>query len=50
MSTLLANLCLDGLESCMYKNIHEKRSHKINVIRYADDFIRYYTDLPLLQK
>jgi len=39
ISPLLANLCLDGLESCMYKNIHEKRSHKINVIRYADDFI-----------
>ena len=39
ISPLLANLCLDGLESCLYKNIHEKRTHKINVIRYADDFI-----------
>ncbi|MCK5355482.1 MAG: group II intron reverse transcriptase/maturase, partial [Methyloprofundus sp.] len=38
-SPLLANLCLDGLESCVYKNITEKRRHKINVIRYADDFI-----------
>ena len=39
ISPLLANLCMDGLESCMYKNLHEKRTHKINVIRYADDFI-----------
>ena len=38
-SPLLANLCLDGLEACVAENISEKRKHKINVIRYADDFI-----------
>ena len=39
ISPLLANLCLDGLEACVIKNQTEKRQHKINVIRYADDFI-----------
>jgi len=39
ISPLLANLCLDGLETCMYKHVYEKKTHKINVIRYADDFI-----------
>ena len=38
-SPLLANLCLDGLEACVAKNVTEKRRRKINVIRYADDFI-----------
>jgi RNA-directed DNA polymerase len=38
-SPLLANLCLDGLEDWVVKNTAEKRKHKINVIRYADDFI-----------
>ena len=36
-SPILANLCLDGLEACIAKNISEKRRHKFNVIRYADD-------------
>ena len=39
ISPLLANLCLDGLEECIAKNVTEKRRHKMNVIRYADDFI-----------
>ena len=38
-SPLLANLCLDGLEACVGMNKTEKRKHKVNVIRYADDFI-----------
>ncbi len=38
-SPLLANLCLDGLEDCVVKNLTERRKHKINVIRYADDFV-----------
>ena len=38
-SPLLANLCLDGLEACVGMNKTEKRKHKVNVIRYADDYI-----------
>jgi RNA-directed DNA polymerase len=38
-SPLLANLCLDGLEACVTEKEWERRRHKINVIRYADDFI-----------
>ncbi|ESQ13255.1 MAG: hypothetical protein N838_34150, partial [Thiohalocapsa sp. PB-PSB1] len=38
-SPLLANMCLDGLEACVVNNITEKRQHKVNVVRYADDFI-----------
>ena len=38
-SPLLANLCLDGLKACVGMNKTEKRKHKVNVIRYADDFI-----------
>jgi RNA-directed DNA polymerase len=30
---------LDGLEACVAETITEKRRHKINVVRYADDFI-----------
>jgi len=39
ISPILANLCLDGLASCIAKNSSEKQRHKLNVIRYADDFI-----------
>jgi RNA-directed DNA polymerase len=39
ISPLLANLCLDGLEACVVTDEKEKRKYKINVIRYADDFI-----------
>ena len=39
ISPLLANLCLDGLEACIAKNVTERHRHKLNVIRYADDFI-----------
>ena len=36
-SPLLANMCLDGLEACVVNNRTEKRQHKVNVVRYADD-------------
>ena len=39
ISPILANLCLDGLEACIAKNVSEKRRYKLNVIRYADDFV-----------
>jgi len=38
-SPLLTNMCLDGLESCIIKNMAEKGRHKIHVIRYADDCV-----------
>lgn len=39
ISPILANLCLDGLETCVIKNERERRRYKVNVIRYADDFV-----------
>jgi RNA-directed DNA polymerase len=38
-SPLLANLCLDGLEACVVGNRTEQRRYKVNVVRFADDFI-----------
>ena len=37
-SPTLANMALDGLENAV-KNMPNKRKHKVNYIRYADDFI-----------
>jgi RNA-directed DNA polymerase len=39
ISPILANLCLDGLEACIANTRRERRKHKLNVVRYADDFV-----------
>ena len=38
ISPLLCNMTLDGLQACVIKGRNKKR-RKLNVIRYADDFI-----------
>jgi RNA-directed DNA polymerase len=42
-SPVLANMTLDGLEAAVYASvgptIHTRRKFKLNVIRYADDFV-----------
>lgn len=39
ISPILANMCLDGLEAAIIHSTYEKRHYKLNVVRYADDFI-----------
>lgn len=39
ISPILANRCLDGLEACIANTGRERRKHKLNVIRYADDCV-----------
>jgi len=39
ISPILANMALDGLERNLKDKIHRKPSLKVNVVRYADDFI-----------
>ena len=39
ISPTLANLTLDGLEALLRKHFGKRNSNKVNVIRYADDFI-----------
>jgi RNA-directed DNA polymerase len=43
ISPVIANMALDGLEAAVYASvgptIHARRKFKINVVRYADDFV-----------
>ena len=43
ISPVIANMALDGLEAAVYASvgptIHARRTFKINVVRYADDFV-----------
>jgi RNA-directed DNA polymerase len=43
ISPVIANMALDGLEAAVYASvgptIHARRQSKINVVRYADDFV-----------
>jgi len=43
ISPVIANMALDGLEAAVYASvgptIHARRQFKINVVRYADDFV-----------
>jgi len=39
ISPTLANLTLDGLERLLQKHFGRRNSNKVNLIRYADDFI-----------
>lgn len=43
ISPVMANMALDGLEAAVYASvgptIHARRKFKINVVRYADDFV-----------
>jgi RNA-directed DNA polymerase len=39
ISPVLANMTLDGLERELNKRFHKKPSPKVNLVRYADDFI-----------
>ncbi|MGG5964660.1 group II intron reverse transcriptase/maturase [Salmonella enterica] len=39
ISPILANMTLDGLEKMLRKSFPKNRSHKVNFVRYADDFI-----------
>jgi len=43
ISPVIANMALDGLEAAIYASVgptlHARRKFKINVVRYADDFV-----------
>ena len=39
ISPTLANLCLDGLEARLKQQFGKRNSNKVNLVRYADDFI-----------
>ena len=39
ISPVLSNMVLDGLEAVILHNSNFKRQHKLNFVRYADDFI-----------
>jgi RNA-directed DNA polymerase len=39
ISPVLANLTLDGMENYIYKACGSRERHKINFVRYADDFV-----------
>ena len=39
VSPALANLALDGLEGLLRQHFPQRRRHKVNLVRYADDFI-----------
>lgn len=43
ISPVIANMALDGLEAAVYASVgptaHSRRKFKINVVRYADDFV-----------
>jgi len=39
ISPVLANMALDGLETLLRKTFPPHRGHKINLVRYADDFV-----------
>ena len=43
ISPVVANMALDGLEAAVFASvgptIHARRQFKINVVRYADDFV-----------
>ena len=39
ISPTLANLALDGLETLLRKHYGKRNSNKVNLVRYADDFI-----------
>ena len=52
---MLANMTLDGLESALLtefgkKNSEPARIHKVNLVRYADDFIITGASQELLEK
>lgn len=49
-SPLLANMALDGLERAVRLSVPKRRGPKINVIRYADDFIITGASKELLEK
>jgi len=55
ISPVLANMTLDGLESALLtefgkKNSEPARIHKVNLVRYADDFIITGASQELLEK
>ncbi|MBJ7610548.1 MAG: group II intron reverse transcriptase/maturase [Candidatus Dormibacteraeota bacterium] len=39
VSPVLANLALDGLTGLLHQQFPRRRGHKVNLVRYADDFI-----------
>jgi RNA-directed DNA polymerase len=45
ISPVLANLALDGLQSeltALFRTVRDARAAKVNLVRYADDFINYW--------
>lgn len=50
ISPVLSNMVLDGLEEVVTHSQIFKRTHKINFIRYADDFIVSASSKEILQK
>jgi RNA-directed DNA polymerase len=39
ISPALANMTLDGLEAALHQHVRHLRSAKVNLVRYADDFV-----------
>lgn len=42
ISPVLANLALNGLDNALtsaFKNVSQRAAHKVNLVRYADDFV-----------
>lgn len=50
ISPVLANLTLDGMENFIYKACGSRVKHKINFVRYADDFIISANDKTILEE
>src|SRR5215472_14182970 len=50
ISPTLANLALDGLEALLKEHFGKRNSNKVNVVRYADDFIITGASKELLEK
>jgi RNA-directed DNA polymerase len=53
ISPVIANMTLDGLEAAVYASVgpteHARRKSKLNVIRYADDFVVTGTSKEILE-
>ena len=41
ISPFVANLTLDGLEALLRQRFPRHRGHKVNLVRFADDFVRH---------
>jgi RNA-directed DNA polymerase len=49
ISPVLANMTLDGLEETVYKAAYPRKSNKVSVVRYADDWLAIAESRELLE-